>query len=240
MNRKDYYKILGVTKDAGEEEIKKAYRNLAMKYHPDRNPGKEKEANEKFKQINEAYEVLGDPEKRKQYDLLGTVGTGDIFGSPFTRDGFEEVIRDFGRGGLGFDFLKDIFDGFEFFGRPGRIEFRAHRPRGKAFRGHVSLEDMLGDLFGTKLGAHREYTSVPFDEAFRRVTEEGNDIHEQVTISSEKAKLGVRMEYKRGKAKIEITIPAGVKTGQRVRYRGARLRLDGQPGDLYVHIKVRD
>lgn len=230
MNRKDYYKILGVGRNATEDEIKRAYRNLAMKYHPDRNPGKEKEANEKFKQINEAYEVLGDPEKRKQYDMFGTVGPGDIFGSPFTRAGFEEVMRDFGRGGLGFDFLKDIFDGFEFFGRPGRVEFRAQRPGGKTFHGHVSLEDMLGDLFGTK----------PVDEAFRRVTEESNDIHEQVTISSEKAKQGVRMEYKRGKAKIEITIPPGVKTGQKVRYRGARLRLDGQPGDLYVHIKVKD
>lgn len=230
MNRKDYYKILGVSKNATGGEVKKAYRNLAMKYHPDRNPGKEREANEKFKEINEAYEVLGDPQKRKQYDTFGTVGTGDIFGSPFTRTGFEEVMRDFGKGGLGFDFLKDIFDGFEFFGRPGRMEFRAQRPGGKAFHGHISLGDMLGDLFGTSPGVHRE----------RRVTEEGNDIHEQVTVSSEKAKQGVRMEYKRGNAKIEVTIPAGVKTGQRVRYRGARLRLDGRPGDLYVHIKVKD
>lgn len=240
MSRKDYYKILGVGRNATEDEIKKAYRNLAMKYHPDRNPGKEKEANEKFKQINEAYEVLGDPEKRKQYDRFGTVGTGDIFGSPFTQAGFEEVMRDFGRRDLGFDFLKHIFDGFESFGRPGRVEFRAQRPGGEIFHGHVSLEDMLGDLFGTRPGARREYAAVPFDEAFRQATEKSNDIHEQVTISSEKARRGVRMEYKRGKAKIEITIPPGVKTGQKVRYRGARLRLDGQPGDLYVHIKVKD
>ena len=240
MNRKDYYKILGVGRNATGDEIKKAYRNLAMKYHPDRNPGKEKEANEKFKQINEAYEVLGDPEKRKQYDMFGTVGTGDIFGSPFTQAGFEEVMRDFGRRDLGFDFLKHIFDGFEFFGRPGRVEFRAQRPGGKIFHGHVPLEDMLADLFEAKPGAYREYTGMPFDEAFRQATEESNDIHEQVTISSEKARRGVRMEYKRGKAKIEITIPPGVKTGQKVRYRGARLRLDGQPGDLYVHIKVKD
>ncbi len=228
MNRKNYYKILGVDRNATEDEIKKAYRKLAMKYHPDRNPGKEKEANQKFKQLNEAYEVLGDPEKRKQYDRFGTVGTGDIFGSPFTRAGFEEVVRDFGRGGLGFDFLKDIFDGFEFFGRPGRVEFRGQRPGGKIFHGHVPLEDMLADLFGTK------------PEAYRQVTEESNDIHEQLTISSEKAKQGVRMEYKRGKAKIEIAIPPSIKTGQKVRYRGARLRLDGQPGDLYVHIRVKD
>ena len=240
MNRKDYYGILGIGRNATEDKIKKAYRNLAMKYHPDRNPGKEKEANEKFKQINEAYEVLGDPEKRKQYDKFGTVGTGDIFGSPFTRAGFEGVVRDFGKGGLSFDFLKDIFGGFEFSSRPGRVEFRAQRPGGKTFRGQVPLEEVLAGLFGTKPGAYREYTGMPFEQAFRQATKDSNDIHEQLTISSEKAKQGVRMEYKRGKAKIEISIPAGVKAGQKVRYRGARLRLDGQRGDLYVHIKVQD
>jgi len=67
MEYKDYYKILGVSKNSSEEEIKKAYKKLALQYHPDKNPGN-KEAEEKFKEINEAYEVLGDPEKRKKYD----------------------------------------------------------------------------------------------------------------------------------------------------------------------------
>ena len=71
---KDYYKILGVARDASEQDIKKAYRKLAMQYHPDRNPGKEEWANEKFKEINEAYGVLGDPEKKSQYDRFGTMG----------------------------------------------------------------------------------------------------------------------------------------------------------------------
>jgi len=71
---KDYYRILGVLRKASAQEIKKAYRKLAMQYHPDRNPGKEKQANEKFKEINEAYGVLGDPKKKKQYDQFGTVG----------------------------------------------------------------------------------------------------------------------------------------------------------------------
>lgn len=238
MKRRDYYQILGVGKNATQEEIKKAYRSLAMKYHPDRNPGGEKEANEKFKEINEAYEVLGDPEKRKQYDMFGTVGTGDIWGSPFTQAGFEEVMRDFGRGGLGFDFLKDIFDGFEFSSRPDRVEFRTNRPSGKAFYGHVPLEDILGDLLGTKQRGRRRYAEKPFGEAFQQARED-NDIHEHITISSEKARRGVKLEYKRGKRKIQITIPQGVKGGEKIRYRGARLRLDGQPGDLYVHIEVK-
>jgi len=95
----DYYKILGVDKKAGAEEIKKAYRKLALKYHPDKNPGN-KEAEEKFKKISEAYAVLSDPEKRQQYDSFGS----DMFSQRFTREdifrGFDlnEILRD-----LGFD-----------------------------------------------------------------------------------------------------------------------------------------
>ncbi|HHW59544.1 MAG TPA: DnaJ domain-containing protein, partial [Bacteroidales bacterium] len=70
MEYKDYYKILGVSKNSSTEDIKKAYKKLALQYHPDKNPGN-KEAEEKFKEINEAYEVLSDPEKRKRYDELG-------------------------------------------------------------------------------------------------------------------------------------------------------------------------
>ncbi len=89
---KDYYHILGVSQNASQEQIKKAYRKLAMQYHPDRNPGKEPWANEKFKEINEAFGVLGDPQKRQQYDQFGTAGNiGDIFGSPFTRTTFEDL-----------------------------------------------------------------------------------------------------------------------------------------------------
>ena len=107
---KDYYQILGVPRNTAQEQIKKSYRKLAMQYHPDRNPGKEKWANEKFKEINEAFGVLGDPQKRRQYDQFGTVGNiGDIFGSPFTRTTFEDLMQDFGGSGLGFDFLDNVF-----------------------------------------------------------------------------------------------------------------------------------
>jgi len=110
---KDYYQILGVPRNARQEDIKKAYRKLAMQHHPDRNPGKEKWANEKFKEINEAFAVLGDPEKRKQYDQFGRVGNAsDIFGSSFTRTTFQDLMREFGGAGLGFGFLDDIFGDF--------------------------------------------------------------------------------------------------------------------------------
>ena len=146
---KDYYQILGVPRNASDDEIKKAYRKLAMQYHPDRNLGKEKWANEKFKEINEAFCVLGDPEKRKQYDQLGTTGNvGDIFGSPHTRTTFEDLMKDFGSSGLGFDFLDDIFGdllkgrGFSFrtfgggFGGPEGTRFET--PSG------INLEEIFG------------------------------------------------------------------------------------------------
>src|SRR4030042_4428707 len=107
---KDYYHIWGVSRNASEDEIKKAYRKLALQYHPDRNPGKEAWANEKFKEINEAYSVLGDPDKRRQYDQFGTAGNiGDIFSSPYTRTTFEDLMRDFNQRDFGLDFLDNIF-----------------------------------------------------------------------------------------------------------------------------------
>jgi len=146
---KDYYQILGLPKNASEEQIKKAYRKLAMKYHPDHNPGNEKWANEKFKELNEAFSVLGDPEKRRQYDQFGTVGeVGDIFGSPYTRTTFEDLMKDFGGSGLGFDFLDSIFGdflkgrGFSFrtfsrgFGGPRRMRFETP--------GAINLEEIFG------------------------------------------------------------------------------------------------
>jgi DnaJ-class molecular chaperone len=112
---KDYYQILGIPQEASAEGIKKSYRQLAMQYHPDRNLGNEEWANEKFKQINEAFSVLGDPEKRRRYDQFGTaeeVNIGDVFNSPFTRSAFDDLMRDFGAAGLRFDFLGNIFGSF--------------------------------------------------------------------------------------------------------------------------------
>lgn len=122
---KDYYKILGVSENATTEEIKQAYKKLAMKYHPDRNPG-DKEAEEKFKEINEAYSVLSDPEKRKQYDQLRRIGTAYEYKDFPGGFNFEEVFNNFRSGfGEGFSFsfadsfiedlLNQFFDRGEFF-----------------------------------------------------------------------------------------------------------------------------
>lgn len=97
--RKDYYKILGISKDATKDEIKKAYRKLAIRYHPDRNPGN-KEAEEKFKQIAEAYSVLGDDEKRKEYDNPSSF---NFEGPDFGTVDMDDILRNFGFGDMGFD-----------------------------------------------------------------------------------------------------------------------------------------
>jgi curved DNA-binding protein len=216
---KDYYGILGIPRNASDVEIKKAYRKLAMQYHPDRNPGKEEWANEKFKEINEAYGVLGDPQKRKQYDQFGTVGDiGDIFGSPFTRTTFEEMMKDFGGAGLRFDFLDDIFGDF-LKGSGSSYSFRRGRTGRVKFEARPGQEINLDEIFGQ----------------VRRPQE----VHYELAISRGEALQGVRKVLKRGGKRLEVKIPAGVRTGNVVRLRNARQISDGSPGDILIKVIVK-
>ena len=107
-DKRDYYEVLGVSKTANADEIKKAYRKLAMQYHPDRNPGN-KEAEEKFKEATEAYEILSDEKKRSQYDKFGFQGVHSDFADAYGRGGFDFSSM-FGGGGFGD--LDDIFSSF--------------------------------------------------------------------------------------------------------------------------------
>jgi curved DNA-binding protein len=218
---KDYYGILDVSRNASDVEIKKAYRKLAMQYHPDRNPGKEKWANEKFKEINEAYGVLGDPQKRRQYDQFGTVGDiGDIFGSPSTTTTFEEMMRDLGGAGLRFDFLDDIFGDF-LKGRGSSFSFRSFggRPSRVTFEARPGQEINLDELFGQM----RKPRAARYE----------------LTISRQEALQGVKKILNRKGKKLEVRIPAGVKSGAVVRYRNALQSSDGLPGDILVKVIVK-
>ncbi len=221
---KDYYQILGVPKTASQEQIKKIYRKLAMQFHPDRNPGKEQWANEKFKEINEAFGVLGDPQKRQQYDQFGTVGNiGDIFGSPFTRTTFEDLMKDFRGSGLGFDFLDNIFGdmskgrGFSFrtfsrgSGGRGRVRFEAP--------GGINLEEIFGQ---------------PKPRPPRRP-----EVRYEVVITREQAAQGLEKDLVRKGKKLRVKIPAGVKNGSRVKLRNARQLTDGQAGDIIIVVRVK-
>jgi curved DNA-binding protein len=220
---KDYYQILGVPRGASDAELKKAYRKLAMQYHPDRNPGKEKWANEKFKKINEAYGVLGDLEKRKQYDQFGTVGkVGDIFGSDATKSTFGDSMRDFGEAGLGYDFLDSVFGeilrgqrssfSFKTYSSPGgRVRFRTGP---KTF---INLDEILGEA----------QKAQP------------QDVRYELTITADEAAKGTRKRFTRKGKRLEVNIPPGIKPGKVVKLRNARQITDGQPGDILVKIKVK-
>jgi curved DNA-binding protein len=218
---KDYYGTLGIPRNASDTEIKKAYRKLAMQYHPDRNPGKEKWANDKFKEINEAYGVLGDPQKRKQYDRFGTVGNvGDIFGSPFTATTFEEMMKDFGGAGLRFDFLDDIF-GDVLKGRGSSFSFRSFggRPGRVVFEARPGQDINLDEIFGQARRPH--------------------EVHYELAISQKEASRGVKKILKRKGKKLEVKIPAGVRTGSIVKLRNARQISDGSPGDILIKVIVK-
>jgi len=221
---KDYYQILGVPGNATNEQIKKAYRKLAMQYHPDRNPGKEKWANEKFKEINEAFSVLGDPKKRKQYDQFGTVGNiGDIFGSPYTRTTFEDLMKDFGGSGLGFDFLDDIFGDF----------LKGRKGRGFTFK-------VYSQGPGGQRTRFEAPTGINLEEILRQAQRpRRQDVRYEITITKEQAARGMIKDLVRKGKKLRVKIPAGVKTHTKVRLRNARQITDGQQGDIIILVKVK-
>ena len=221
MDYKDYYKILGVDRKAGEKDIKKAYRKLARKYHPDVNPDDEK-FKEKFIDINEAHEVLSDPEKRKQYDQFGsewqhhqrTGGRPDDFNwqrqqpagdkthtyHTFDPKDFEEL---FGGGGGNSEFFEGLF--------------------GRA----------TGQQTSSGRGGQQFYQ--------RSQSQEGRDLEHSVQVTLNEAYHGTKrvLEWEDGR-KIDAKIPPGVKTGSRVRLKGQGSPGigGGQPGELYLTISV--
>jgi curved DNA-binding protein len=211
MKYKDYYKILGVERTANEEQIKKAYRKLARKYHPD--VSKEKDAEEKFKEVSEAYEVLKDAEKRKAYDTMGSYQPGQDFRPP------PDWEQQFHSGGGGFQGMEDI-DLFDLLSGLGRGGFRT----GGAGRG--------GGTFRMR-GQDYEVTAHLSVEDAARGTE--LEIPLPVTGMSEEGQL------RRSTKTVKVRIPKGATDGQRLRVpgKGGPGHGGGPDGDLYVNIQLR-
>ncbi|RMG92504.1 MAG: J domain-containing protein [Chloroflexi bacterium] len=221
MEYKDYYKILGVSKNASQDEIRKAYRKLARKYHPDVNPG-DKAAEEKFKDINEAYEVLSDPEKRRTYDQFGSQW------QQFSRAGGrpEEFWAQWGAHPGG-----------------GRTYTRTVTPEEfEQIFGGGGFSDFFEMLFGQR-GGRTSRTTGGFGSGFdyQPRPRRGRDTEHEVEISLEEAFYGTNrtLQWEDGR-KIEARIPRGVRTGSRVRLSGqGEAGSGGGPaGDLYLKIKV--
>jgi curved DNA-binding protein len=293
MPNSDYYKILNVSPEASSEEIKRAYRKLALQTHPDRNPG-DARAEEHFKQINEAYGVLSDPQKRTQYDQYRNLGyhpgraqgTGfgysqeeifkDFFTSSQAHDVFSEMEKEFARMGMRFDpnFINNLFfggrniffQGFVFgpgrirvvrygqpYGRPGR---RAHTPSESAADalkpGKLLLSGLsflakagkkAGEFFLKKaLGVER----MPMNREAREVPGWRESVLTyQIEITEEQARHGAVIQIalpriENGKT-FSVRIPAGVKTGTKLRLREMDMATPEDPqrkGDVFLEVHV--
>ncbi len=213
----DYYQLLGVDKKASPEEIKKAYRKLALKWHPDKNPNNKAQAEEKFKKISEAYAVLSDQEKRQQYDMYGSA---DQFRQKYTQ---EDIFRNFDLN----DLLRGF--GFDFGGAGGRSRtFSGTGRRRSASPGF----DPFADLFG---GGNASYGHMP---------QQGQDLQYNLNITLEESVAGAEKKLSLQREdridEINVRIPAGISSGKKLRLSGkGGPGYDGGPaGDLYLHITI--
>lgn len=249
--KRDYYELLAVNRNASEEEIKKAYRKLALKFHPDRNQG-DKQAEEKFKEVSEAYQVLSDPQKRAQYDQFGHAAFGE--GGPFAGGfdftaGFEDVFG-------------DIFG--EFFG--GGTTRRRGRARGEDLRYNLTLtfeEAVSGSEKKIKIPRHgtceschgsgskpgsapktcptcRGRGQVSFQQGFFSFSRTCNQCQGRGTIISDPCTMCGATGRVRKLHTLSIKIPAGVDNGSRLKLggEGETGPAGGTAGDLYVVIQV--
>jgi len=212
MEYKDYYKTLGVEKDATQEEIKKAYRRLAMKYHPDRNPG-DKSSEDKFKVITEANEVLSDPEKRKKYDQLGSNWKQYQNAGA---NGMNDIFSQFGGGGSGgsYHYEGDLGD---LFGNIG------------------GFSDFFESFFGNR--TKQRQSSSPFG---RTQAAKGTDYETNLNLTLEEAFNGAQKQFNVNGKTIKLKIEPGTHDGKKLRLRnmGAPGKHGGESGNLFLNIHI--
>jgi len=262
MSKRDYYEVLGVGKTASDDEIKKAFRRLAIQYHPDKEGGNE----EKFKEINEAYEVLKDPSKRQRYDQFGHAGVGGSAasdgGNPFGGFGGQNVNFDFGDMGFG-----DIFESF-FGGGQQRRGSKQARGRDIEARTEISFEDAI---FGTEVAVHLNIDDIcehckgtTAEPGFELKTCEtckgaGQVVTVNRTIFGNIQQASVCPTCKgsgkvpekactvchgsgvqRKSQEVRLKVPAGIDDGATIRLREhGEAVANGPKGDLYVNVRVK-
>ncbi|MFQ6107703.1 MAG: molecular chaperone DnaJ [Thermoplasmata archaeon] len=269
MAKRDYYDVLGVDRNASKSEVKRAYRKLAKKYHPDLNKDNPKVAEEKFKEISEAYEVLADDRKRQAYDQFGFAGVESQFGgggftwSDFTH--FNDIEDIFGR-----DFFRDFFGESIFNGLFGRPEVRRGPRRGRDLRldVEIELEDVLNGVTrnlriphsvrcsecggtGAEDGKTHPCTLCNGSGQLQNVSRQGFSQFIRITTCPRCRGSGLAFDKKcrtcegrgsvRKTSSIDITIPKGAYTGLRLKVRGeGEAGEPGAPlGDLYIVVHVR-
>jgi len=209
MEYKDYYKILGISKTATQDEIKKSYRKLAVKYHPDKNQGN-KESEDRFKEIGEAYEVLKDPEKRKKYDKLGV----------------NWKQHEYAGADSGFDYA-------QWAQQQGGRHQRSQQQSTSAFEGG-DFSDFFNTFFSGGFSGGAQYANA------RDVPGKGQDYQADLSITLADAYLGTEAMLTLDGESIKATIPAGVKDGQILRIRGKGGKGSGshERGHLYMKVTI--
>lgn len=212
MEYKDYYKILGVDKTASQDEIKKAFRKLALKYHPDKTKG-DKSAEEKFKEVNEANEVLSDTEKRKKYDQLGES---------------YQYYQQYGNQGQGFDWSQyaNAGGGQRSYTFSGDFE---------DFFGGSGYSDFFDMLFGGGFGGTQKKR-----KGGRSMQSRGSDYQAEMDITLEEAYSGTTRVFKHNNQSIKLNIKPGIPNGHLLKIpgRGGQGRGGGQAGDLLIKINI--
>ncbi len=222
---KDYYAILGVSKTASPEEIKQAFRKLARKYHPDVNPGN-KQAEARFKEINEAYEVLSDPDKRSKYDQFGQYWKQVGQGFPGGGVGFDTGGFDFSQYSSFDDFINELLGRFAGGTRGGR----------KTYTYRTST---AGGATGTSPGGFGGFADFGFQDIGTAGATQDSEATISLTFSE--AFHGVQKRFNLGSETIDVRIPPGAKSGTRLRVRGKGQinPFTQQRGDLYLKVELQ-